>query len=231
VKHEPASRAFTLIEMLVALAIISTIMTMVYGSYAATSRSLDIYHSRMACGERASLVLRLMARQLRCAHMPSSQKRPAQQKNEATTQTAVVFRANPSPAGGEILSFDTAAGLGTGSDQPMALSRVTYRYDPSSRTLAVCSEPCVQRSSGLQGPKPWRTVLGGVTGVDMEFRDGQRWQSGWDTRDGARLPQAVRVALTIVDESGRVHTYRTGVPIGCRTATQKPPSDPPTGRL
>ncbi|MDI9433013.1 MAG: type II secretion system protein, partial [Planctomycetes bacterium] len=64
-RHNPG---FTLIEMLVALAMIATIVSMVYGSYAATSRSMEMYDSRLTCAQRTQLVLRLMERQLRCAY-------------------------------------------------------------------------------------------------------------------------------------------------------------------
>ncbi len=59
-----------------ALALVGTIVTMVYGSYAAASRSVDLYSSRLACSDRTCLVLRLLARQLRCLYLPVGRDGP-----------------------------------------------------------------------------------------------------------------------------------------------------------
>ena len=59
-KGKRTNPAFTLVEVLVALALISTIVMMVYGSFTAATRSMDLYGRRLACADRASLVLRLL---------------------------------------------------------------------------------------------------------------------------------------------------------------------------
>jgi general secretion pathway protein J len=237
------STGFTLIEILVALAIVSAIMTMVYGSYAATTRSLDLYNSRMACSERASLMLRLMSRQLRCAYLPSPQAarpQPPQTQPIAfgdppTGNTPnvppVAFRADSHEASGVILCFPTTGGPRRGPDRPAGLSRVAYRYDPQGGTLSIHCEPCTQRAVDLPDPGQWRPMLTGVTNVDLQFHDGRRWRPEWNSGERNTLPRAVKIALTIVDKSGRVRAFATTAPIGLRNAPQEQQLEIPAEKL
>jgi prepilin-type N-terminal cleavage/methylation domain-containing protein len=230
------NNAFTLVEMLIGLAIIGLIVSMVYGSYAATTRALDIYGSRMTCSDRAHLVLRLMAHQLRCAYAPplaapaTGSSTPMGRGNQQTgalaargisTASTVLFQGNPQEAGGEILRFLTTGGLSQGPDKPGGLSRVSYRYETQNGVLSLCCEPSAGPADHRRDSPVWRPVLRGVTGVDLEFYDGQRWQSTWNSRETARLPQAVRIILTLVDESGRTHRYETAAPIACRSSAPR----------
>ncbi len=212
-------KAFTLIEMLVSLALVGTIMTMVYGSYAATSRSLDVYSSRMACSERAHLALRLMARQIRCAYMPPAATRPAQADAGTPAAPIVAFQAERT----DMLSFLTTGGPGSGLDKPLGISRVAYRYDRPSATLLFCCEPGASGSGGARGSGAWRPVLRGIADMELAFHDGRQWQSRWDSKQAGRLPQAVKIALAVADEQGRAHRYATTIPVICQTRTQGKP--------
>ncbi|MHC4244281.1 MAG: PulJ/GspJ family protein, partial [Planctomycetota bacterium] len=60
---------FTLIEILVAVTIIVTIVSMVYGSYFATAKSTDAYQARMTTSGQTRKVLDRMARQIRCSYI------------------------------------------------------------------------------------------------------------------------------------------------------------------
>ncbi len=204
--------AFTLVEMLVALALVSTITMIVYGSYAAASRCLDRYGSRMASSERASLVLRLMARQIRCAYAPTAPSASAQPASPTPPPAATtLFRAD-----GTTLSFITTGG----PDRSAACSRVQYRYDSFGGTLSIGCQPYVygaetQSNSGYEEP-----VLRNVRRMDLQFYDGRQWRPTWEGTDSAGLPRAVKIVLTLIDEKNRLHEYGTTVPIVC----QKPAS-------
>jgi prepilin-type N-terminal cleavage/methylation domain-containing protein len=225
--------AFTLVEMLIGMALIGLIVTMVYGSYAATTRSLGVYSSRMTCSDRAHLVLRLMAHQLRCAYAPSSPAntstlaaRGSQQANPLPARgisapSALLFQGDPREAGGEILCFLTTGGLSQEADKPGGLSRMRYRYESQNGVLSLCCEPGVPPADRQRDSQIWRPVLGGVTSIDLEFYDGQRWQPAWNSREMGRLPLAVRVVLAVTDEDGRAHRYETAVPIACRGSVPK----------
>ncbi len=208
--------AFTLIELLVALALVSTIMTMVYGSYAAATRCLDRYGGRMASSERASLVLRLMARQIRCAYAPTAPSPSAQPASLTPAPAASTqFRAD-----GTTLSFITTGG----PDRSAAFSRIQYHYDSFNGTLSIGSQPYTygtetQPSSGYEQP-----ILRSVTRMDLQFYDGRQWRPTWEGADSAGLPRAVKIVLTLIDEKNRLHEYGTTVPIVCQRPASTPQS-------
>jgi hypothetical protein len=213
--------------MLISLAIVSSIMTMVYGSYAATSRSLDVYNSRMACSQRAHLVLRMMARQIRCAYLPPAAAQPTQNNDGrklAPTEPAAAFHAEPLGLRGDLLSFITTGGFDLGFDSPMGISRVAYRHDRTRGTLLICSEPYAYGRNGARETSTWRPALTGLTEIELKFHDGKQWQTDWDSKQAGRLPQAVKIAMAVTDRKGRVQRYATTVPIVCRSDSRGQPA-------
>jgi len=213
-------RGFTLIEMLISLAIVAAIVTMVYGSYAATSRAIDLSSSRMACSERAQLVLRLMACQIRCAYLPASgpgrHSERSASSSARTMSSSVAFQGSGYQPHGEILGFTTTRGFNLTLNQPVGLSRIAYQYDPSAGTLSIA---CFAYGQGTD-PQAWRPVLGGIRSVALAFHDGTQWQPQWDSDTNRGLPQAVRIAFTLVDDNGRERQYGTAAPIASRTVAR-----------
>lgn len=221
---------FTLIEMLVALTMIAAIVSMVYGSYAATSRSMEVYDSRMTCSQRTDLVVRLIARQLRCAYTrptelnqtasgatagnPGSDRGKQELSQSAEIQTLKsrpAFVGNQSNSKGEILDFVTTAGLSGGLTGSQRLTRVRYRYDSSLKMLAVSSQPPVDSGRKNDSAVSWQPLLWQVSNVELEFYDGSDWRPEWSSRSKQGLPRAVRIRLAVEDEKGR--TYHCGTTV------------------
>jgi len=221
---------FTLMEILVALTIIVAILAMVYGSFAATTRSIDASRARMARTERACFALRLMTRQIRCAYAPDTSSAPRSGSKGTGTQVGLGsvtvagealarkrptgFRGDARDPRGEILSFVTSSGLGAGPDAPRALVRVSYRYDRLSSTLFIHRQDPADLSDGSPSLGRSDSLLNDVTGIELKFHDGRLWQPAWDTTQKRELPRAVKMGITVSDEAGRPHTLGTTIRIG-----------------
>lgn len=238
--HKQTHAGFTLIEMLVALAIITGIVTMVYGSYVATTQSMDVRQARMACSERAQLVLRLMARHVRCAYVPATDPNAERASSPAGSTGAV--RTAPSRAGSlvatalsrpptwfwgdtraprnRILSLVTTSGPATGADLRRGLCRVMYMYDRANSTLSISTQQCVDLFGGREKTAPAQPVLSGVTAVSIRFYDGRRWRDEWDYDMNKRLPHAVKFEFTAADETKRAYQYGITVPVACQIHAQ-----------
>jgi prepilin-type N-terminal cleavage/methylation domain-containing protein len=227
--HGGLSTGFTLIELLVALALISTIVTLVYGSVSAAGRSVELYRSRLASTDRACLVLRLLSRQLRCLYLPAMGTDPnhAADPNRSSPAT-VVSGSVPEPleSAGEGLSFVTTAGI----DATLGLWRISYRCAPDTGTLALACAP-YYAAGPLPQDQNWRPILTGVKSLTVEFYDGRQYKSSSSGGLDQRLPQAVRIALTVVDEKGRTHEFRTAVPLGCHSAPAPPQVAVPAAKV
>jgi len=224
---------FTLIEMLIAMAMMATIVSMVYGSYAATSQSMETYSSRLTYSERASQVLRLMTRQIRGAYAPQADPNTIVSSGDVDrtkTQTLSprpdkiqlerslpIFSGGGRNPHGEILSFTTTTGLGSGLNGPRGLSQIRYRHDPITNTLWIDCRPYTDRLRRGDRTPSGQPILDRVTAVDIEFHDGRQWHPKWDVERKSELPRAVRIGLSLVDEKGRSYRFGTTVQVLSRT--------------
>lgn len=221
---------FTLIEMLIALTIIAAILSMVYGSYAATTRAIDACRTRMACLERGGFALRLMARQVRSAYAPSpassssgsdrtgatSDARAPGRSAQTTAATSLaLFQGNGRDPTGEILSFITSGDCGP-DPNARGLTRVTYHYDRAAMTLSMSRHDGLDR----RHPGPFLTVLRNVTSIELKFHDGRQWQDTWDFRTRQEVPRAVKVSLDVIDKAGRTYRVGTALPVVQQMSTE-----------
>lgn len=210
---------FTLVEMLVALAIVATIVSMVYGSYAATARSISVCQEGMATSARAQSVLRLMTTQLRCAYLP-----PDPNANETTRggvqrrAASGVFRGNADDAGGDVLSFVTTSLTGS-VQRSDRLCHVEYRHVKSTGTLSVIRQNSPRAQYAAEASNELR-VLDNVTELDLSFHDGRRWHARWDTAARYALPRAVKIALLVAKPGRRQQRYETAVAVMCQAGDQ-----------
>lgn len=225
-----------MIEMLVALTIIMGIVSMVYGSYVATTRSMDRHQARMTRSERACLALRRLGRQIRCAYVPWSDPNDETAVSpDGTTPIAATavnrrsglaetrlrgpspwFWGNPRGRRGKILSFVTTGGPVAGPDAPRGLSRVTYLYDRATATLSISTQETVDVFRRWEDAERVQPVLNNVTAIDLAFHDGREWQDEWDYEKNDGLPRAVKLEITITDENEREHHYGTTIGVMSR---------------
>jgi len=219
---------FTLIEMLVSLTIIVAILAMVYGSFAATTRSMDASNARLADTERTCFALRLMTRQIRCVYAPPLAQSPPGSREAGVTggstagrdiaaaspfSRSTLFRGDSRDPQGEILSFITSSGLGAGADAPRGLFYVTYLYDKASGTLSISRREQADSPGNRPHAKRPEMLLSNVTGIELKFHDGRQWQPAWDIAQRHELPRAVKLGIAVADEAGASHFLGTTIPI------------------
>lgn len=124
-------------------------------------------------------------------------------------------------ARGEVLDFITTAGLSGGLNGSQRLARVSYRYDPSLKMLAVHSWPHADSAYESRSAGSWRPLLWQVTTMELEFYDGSDWQPQWDGKSNQKLPRALRIRLEVTDEKDRIYQCGTTVEILNHAARQK----------
>ncbi len=219
--HKADKTGFTLIEMLVAVAMIVTIVSMVYGSYSATSRSAEAYKVRMTLADRAHSALQQMARQIRCCYggAPADSTDPAKAalpKTAAILQSPVnYFKGGPSAPNGEILHLVTTSALSGEPDLAGGLFDAAYRFDKSTHILFVSCTRFVQTPKGLVGERDWSPLIENVEHIELTFFDGRQWLGEWDFARRENLPAAVRIDIACRDENGRQCSYGTVAHICC----------------
>ena len=214
-------RGFTLIELLVAVALIATVLSMVYGSYAVTTRSARACKSRIALSEQGRETLEQIARHIRCSYAGSDSDRtedsPARSDQPETVPETNIsyFDGNAHAPNGEILSFVSTSGLREEKEAKDGLFKVVYRFDKRKRELALSLARFVGTAEGT-GKRDWRVIADQVKSVDLEFFDGEKWLDRWDFKDKKALPRAVRIELGGENESLQRYDYSTVAYVSCR---------------
>jgi type II secretion system protein J len=218
---------FTLVEILVAVAIIAAILSMVYGSYFATSKSAQACKTRIALSRQGRKVLVQMARQIRCSYVGSAKEytyptRPVSQQREKIPEKAIsYFNGDADDAGGEILHLVTTNSILGGQAPVDGLFEVTYKFDKSNGTLVFSEERFVNVPQSVVEKKIWQPLAENIECVELAFFDGQQWLPRWDFKEKKKLPYAVKINITCEDENYRQYHYDTVAYVCCRKNQSK----------
>lgn len=184
------ARGFTLLELVVAIAIFGIMSALAYGGL------MQLLDSRDAAGSRAARLTQLQtALSLLDRDIGQLVPRPVRD-SYGTAQPALRGGGKE----GLILEL-TRGGWRNPADRPRgSLQRVAYRLSDGGLTrLASTVLDGVDETAGAGAT----TLLDGVRSVELRFLDGQRqWQPAWpmdSSRDGAALPQAIEVVIELSD--------------------------------
>jgi prepilin-type N-terminal cleavage/methylation domain-containing protein len=212
---------FTLIEVLVAITLIVTIVSMVYGSYFATAKSADVYETRMNMSAQTRKVLNWMTRQIRCSYIFKAED----EKNSIGTDSkltniisrspVVYFNYKSNAYDSVILHFVTTQKLFSEDGQANGLFDVAYKFDRNIGTLYLSQRRFTGTSEKYLEDRNWRPILTNVESVELDFFNGQKWCSEWDFEQMKKLPFAVKIAITCKDENNRRCRYGTVADIHC----------------
>jgi general secretion pathway protein J len=207
-----AQRGFTLLEVMLALAILTFITTIMWGTFSQTStnkRAIEAAQDRL---HTVRVALTRMSRELEMAYISASE-------NTALANRRT-FLVGSSHQGVDDLAFSTfahqrlRAGLAEGDT-----SVVSYfgERDPDDRRVLNLMRKETRR---LQAEDP-KTLPGeayvlcpDVSRVKFEYYDAKlkAWQNEWNTLNATGtqyLPGQIRITLTVIDERGQEVSYST----------------------
>ena len=206
---------FTLVEILVAIAIIVAIVSMVYGSYLAASRSAEVCKAKMALSKDAQRALQQMARQIRCAYAGPSES-VSQRENKESESMPNYFSGNSDDRRGEILHLVTTNAIFKDGGVSDGLFEVTYQFDQSKGLLSISQQRFTGTSKNISSNSTWQPLAGNIESVQLQFFDGKRWLNKWDFRDQTALPRAVKINFIFQDENYRQCNYTAIAYICCQ---------------
>ena len=220
-KRSSTKTGFTLIEILVAMAIVVTIVSMVYGSYFAAARSAETCKLKMTSSQEARAALKQISRAIRCAYAPVIGESPdtpwgSRERQKTTVEAIDYFEGDNDAPTGRILHLVTTARIGPAD----GLFDVAYMFDPAVATLFAARSRFIQteRDRRQNGYRDWLPLVENVERIELRFFDGSDWLSKWDSQHRRQLPAAVRIRMSCRDENGRLSDYGTVVDICCRTS-------------
>jgi general secretion pathway protein J len=203
---------FTLVEIMLAIAILTTMLTLVWASFSLTAKSKAKAEAISERYHQLRLAMHRMSREISMAFLS---------KNEitGTLRPRTMFVGKRESQIDE-LTFSSFAHMRLREDAKESdQSLITYFAAPDpedrSRTNLMRRET---RRLGVEKPGeegPAYVMMEDVVGLHFEYFDAtaNEWREAWNTTsaDGQadRLPAKIRILLTIRDEKDKEVTFRT----------------------
>lgn len=214
---------FTLIEVLISVAIMGIIMTLIWSTTTQSLRTKDRVEKRDLQFHIGRVALRKLGDDLTVAFL-SKAARASPVSPEATTPATEAPAPAPTiaaPASGlktffvgedqggqDSIKFTSLSHLrlfknAKESDQCKVMYEVvTSKDDPQVYNLIRREDPWLDETADVKGKE--MVLISGIKEFDIEYYDSRRneWLKEWDTQKvdwQSRLPQAVRVRLTFAN--------------------------------
>jgi type II secretion system protein J len=215
-RHDGRAGGFTLLEVMIAIAVLATILAVLFSTYSAAVERAARARDLSQISHEARVLLQLMTNDLRTAYVRES----TAQAQQVLTQTKV----RPTSFLGEDhttsdqamdkLVFSTILPVQRPDIPDTEMCRVTYSLEPLEETpvhlglfrRVNCS---LDPEATDQDHLTLLTEL--ATGLDFKYYDAQGneypdWTSE-EPRAGKRLPARVKITLVLADQQGERHPF------------------------
>jgi len=187
------NNAFTLMETLISIAIITIIVSVMYGSYCAAANSINRCQGNIDTTRQAQILLDTITQQIRTAYAPDATK----------SESKKCFYGNDADSSGIILQLITTAGIEQRNlyNGPV---QVTYKYDHVKGIVYYSQRKDIYNldsSSNEQGNQQILTEK--VVSINLTFFDGEKYHQQWPVPDSKSLPRAVKIDVTFESANQR----------------------------
>ena len=199
------ARGFTLIEILIAVAIFAIVLaainTVFYSALRLRNRSAAAFDEALPVQQAVAIIKRDLANLV----VPGGPLSGVLQTTAITN--AVAGQASP--------DFYTSAGQMDNIVPWGDIERVTYLLvDSTNRAPGMDLYRAVTRNllSQAQDPPVQQRLMGGVQGLVFTFYDGDQWIDSWDSAAQTNLPMAIKVQIQLATQ-GNAPALASSAPI------------------
>lgn len=207
------ARGFTLIELMVAVAIVAVVSTMVWGSFKQTSMTKRAVEAQAVRYRTVRIALDRMARELAMAYLsqnedttqPQRRTRFVGKRHDKIDELTFSYFGHQRLYE-DVQETDTAVVQYT-SQPDRDRSGVTDLMRRETRRLGY------YRPEDISGERD--LLCDDIVGLRVDYYDARDkvWRDDWDTTvaDGEpdRLPSKIKITLTVYDERGRAIPFQT----------------------
>jgi prepilin-type N-terminal cleavage/methylation domain-containing protein len=229
--------AFTLVEILVALAIMVIVVGCTYGLYIGATKSAARYRARAEVERDARALLRMMGREIRCSCFSTPNETPTVRASSAGTsgspslhspapalantpgvtmatrkdRPVYDYLAGPDGRDGSFLQTLTTGGIADPDQPSSGLYNVAYRLDAGRKMIWRRQLDLLEPTDSKAQESSWLCVARGVEAIKCSFFDGKAWTDSWKTDLSTGLPYAVKIEIELTDTEGRVRDYSASI--------------------
>ena len=206
------SNGFTLLELVVAIAIFAIISTFVYGAYTGTVSTTESAQKKIDLYQKARLVLSRISEEL---------EQTASPYEKGTVPDFSYFSGSNDEINGvnaDEIGFVSRADSGYSKETGKpGLARIVYRLEVASGegneyyVLIRKEDPIFFRED--EEREKSEVFIEKCEGINFEYNSDGSWVNEWDdqTTQGAegQIPRAVRITLTLKDDEGKARDFST----------------------
>lgn len=191
-------RGFTLIEVMVAVALLSAVLVALYSSFFTTLDARSRIEGELERTAEAARFLEIFSREVKSAYYSDSNPKTA-------------FRGTSGHSDGRpvsslaMTSFTYPAFAGGRSSGDLAAVRYTVSGEAGRLTLykETWNPYAPDNASPLKAE-----VMEDIEGFEIGYYNGKDWAKAWDAKAERRAPEAVRATLSVKDR-GAVRGFST----------------------
>jgi general secretion pathway protein J len=204
---------FTLVEVMIAAAILALIVSMLYIAFASSVKTMEAGTEGGEIFRKAGVVLNRMVQEISCARLPAKEE-------EASTQYAFIGEDKTEDG----VPQDTLTFISTAlplQGPAKGIRQVGYYIAPDSETdkpsLFMKEDATPTLGYSAENAGKGMLLAEGIEGLDFTYYDNQEreWKR-WDTTTpifAKKLPQLVRISLFFKDDKGTLLSLTTAVQI------------------
>jgi prepilin-type N-terminal cleavage/methylation domain-containing protein len=233
-KKVRAERAFTLVEVLLAVALLSIIVTVMYSAFHTMGRIMLRNEQTKGAYQTARLIMARMRQDLSCARYSPTLKNFTFSGEDVEGEVI-----GGDDRGADAVTFVTSAHVISGRDAPEGdLAEVSYYLDEYNPGIFVRRED-VSPDDELETGGILQILGKNVVGLNFTYLDGREetsrragqrdasasaaagedetleerkaWKDEWDSNETPYLPRAVRIDLSVENEEGEIEDFSTTV--------------------
>ena len=198
---------FTLIEILVAVAILSIILTIIYGAFATGTRSINICRGSSEIYQVARLSLDRIAEDISCAFLPKD----IQLEDISFGFTGEDRETDSMPR--DTLYFISTAHLkfGQGLRDP-GFCEIGYytETDPETDKVVLFRREDDTVDDEIDNGGIILELAEGIQGLDFKYYDDEENElDEWHSEDTKRIPKMVKITLSLEDKDKKILDFST----------------------
>lgn len=184
------SQGFTLLEVVIAVTLLSLVMTGVYGIFSTISTTQQRLESDSEGYHQARVIFDRVGRELSGSYLALANEYSA-------------FTAGDDEHGDPYLAFTSTSAL-TRGDAPGGLVRVRYEIDTElGKTVGRLLRSAVPLFIP-DDPEQRQRLSSQIKELEWRFYDGNSWHDDWDSRSSNSLPQTVEMSMTLVSNNREI---------------------------
>jgi type II secretory pathway component PulJ len=183
------SEAFTLVEVLVSVSLLTIVVGALYASYFSVQRALERYDGVAMRYHEARTTLDIMRREIESAVFREPGVPEAENHAEFVIKDRDIYGKSAS-----VLKLTSYSSRGSG------LIEAVYTVEEQDGKLYLTK---TERPPSSESVPVKSTMIEDIDSFSVEALFRGRWVKTWNTADTGKLPESVRVSIRFRPESGR----------------------------